>query len=95
MIPGLGSSPGEGNSNPLQCSCLENPMDREAWQAIGYGVTRRQGVKRGTRLGNYTTTILYKFQVNNVVIHNFGRLCSIYSSYKILALFSVLYHISL
>ena len=32
-IPGLGSSLGEGNSNPLQYSCLENPMDRGAWQA--------------------------------------------------------------
>ena len=31
-IPGLGRSPGEGNGNPLQCSCLENPMDRGAWQ---------------------------------------------------------------
>ena len=30
-IPGLGRSPGEGNDNPLQCSCLENPMDRGAW----------------------------------------------------------------
>jgi len=31
LIPRLGKSPGEGNGNPLQCSCLENPMDREAW----------------------------------------------------------------
>ena len=31
LIPGSGRSPGEGNGNPLQCSCLENPMDREAW----------------------------------------------------------------
>ena len=30
-IPGLGRSPGEGNGNPLQYTCLENPMDREAW----------------------------------------------------------------
>ena len=30
-IPGLGRSPGEGNDNPLQYSCLENPMDRGAW----------------------------------------------------------------
>ena len=30
-IPGLGRSPGEGNGNPLQYFCLENPMDREAW----------------------------------------------------------------
>ena len=39
-IPGLGRSPGEGNGNPLQYPCLENPMDRGAWQAIVYGVTR-------------------------------------------------------
>ena len=32
-IPGWGRSPGEGNGNPLQYSCLENPMDRGAWQA--------------------------------------------------------------
>ena len=31
LIPGSGRSPGEGNGNPLQCSCLENPMDGEAW----------------------------------------------------------------
>ena len=30
-VPGLGRSPGEGNGNPLQYSCLENPMDRRAW----------------------------------------------------------------
>ena len=39
-IPGLGRSPGEGNGNPLQDSCLENPMDRGAWQATGHGVTK-------------------------------------------------------
>ena len=33
LIPGLGRSPGEGNSNPFQYSCLENPMDKGAWQA--------------------------------------------------------------
>ena len=33
LIPGQGRSPGEGNSNPLQYSCLENPMDRGAWRA--------------------------------------------------------------
>ena len=32
-IPGWGRSPGEGRSHPLQCSCLENPLDRGAWQA--------------------------------------------------------------
>ena len=38
-IPGSGRSPGEGNGNPLQYSCLENPLDREAWWAIVCGVT--------------------------------------------------------
>ena len=36
-IPGLGRSPGEGNGNPLQYSCLENPMDRGAWRATVHG----------------------------------------------------------
>ena len=39
-IPGLGRSPGEGNSNPLQYSCLESPMDRGAWQAAVHRVAR-------------------------------------------------------
>ena len=39
-IPGSGRSPGEGNGNPLQYSCLENPMDRGAWQAIVHEITR-------------------------------------------------------
>ena len=39
-IPELERSPGEGNSNPLQCSCLENPMDRGAWRATVQGVTK-------------------------------------------------------
>ena len=39
-IPGSGRSPRKGNGNPLQCSCLENPMDRGAWQAIVHGVTK-------------------------------------------------------
>ena len=39
-IPGLGRSPGEGNGNPLQYSCLENPMDRGAWWATFHGVSR-------------------------------------------------------
>ena len=40
--PGLGRSPGEGNGNPLQCSCLENPMDRGAWRATVHEVTKSQ-----------------------------------------------------
>ena len=45
--PGSGRSPGEGHGNPLQYSCLENPMDRGAWQATVHGVARSQ-----TRLNN-------------------------------------------
>ena len=39
-VPGLGSSPGEGNAYPLQYFCLENPMERRAWQAIVHGVAK-------------------------------------------------------
>ena len=41
-IPGLGRSPGGGNGNPLQNFCLENPMDRGAWQATVHVVTKSQ-----------------------------------------------------
>ena len=41
-IPGSGKSPGERNSNPLQYSCLGNPMDRGAYKVIGHGVTKSQ-----------------------------------------------------
>ena len=42
LIPRSGRSPGEGNGYSLQYSCLENPMDRGAWQAIVHGVTKNQ-----------------------------------------------------
>ena len=42
LIPGLGWSPGGRHGNALQCSCLENPMDREALWAIVYGVAKSQ-----------------------------------------------------
>ena len=45
---------GEGNGNPLQCSCLENPRDREAWWAAVYGVT-----KSWTRLSDFTFTFYF------------------------------------
>ena len=41
-IPGLGRSPGVGNGNPLQYSCLEHPMDRGVWWAIIHRVTKSQ-----------------------------------------------------
>ena len=42
LIPGLGRSPGEGNGNPLQSSCLENPMDRGAWRATVHRAAKSQ-----------------------------------------------------
>ena len=48
-IPGSGRSPGEGNGNLLQYSCLENSMDTGVWQATVHGVTKSR-----TRLSNFT-----------------------------------------
>ena len=50
-IPGLGRSPGVGNGNPFQYSCLVNPMDRGAWKAEFHGVTKSQ-----TRLSDLACT---------------------------------------
>ena len=44
-IPGLGRSPAGGHGNPLQDSCLENPMDREAWWALIHGVAESNTTK--------------------------------------------------
>ena len=46
LIPGSGRSPGEGNSNPLQYSCLGNPMDRGAWQPTVYGVAKESDMTK-------------------------------------------------
>ena len=50
-IPGSGRSHGEGNGNPLQCSCLENPMEGGAWWATVHAVAKSR-----TRLSNFTFT---------------------------------------
>ena len=49
LIPGSGRCPGEGNGNPLQYSCLENPMDGGAWWATVHGVAKSR-----TRLSDFT-----------------------------------------
>ena len=49
LIPGLGRSPAEGNGNPLQYSCLENPMDGGTWEAAVHGVATSR-----TRLSDFT-----------------------------------------
>ena len=55
-IPGSGRSPGEGNGNPLQCSCLENPMDGKAWWATVHGVA-----KSWTRLSDLTFNFSFMY----------------------------------
>ena len=53
-IPGSGRSPEEGNENPLQYSCLENPRDRGTWRATVHGLTKSR-----TRLSTHTHTHIY------------------------------------
>ena len=48
LIPGWGRYPGEGNGNPLQYSCLGNPMDRGAWQATVHRVSPQEGKESDT-----------------------------------------------
>ena len=54
--PALGRSPEEGNGNPLQYSCLGNPMNRGAWRATVQGVTKESGMTE--RLNNKNRTVL-------------------------------------
>ena len=60
LIPGLGRSPREGKGNPLQYSCLGNPMDRGAWWATVHGVTKLR-----TRLSDFQLHLL------SCITHNF------------------------
>ena len=59
--PWVGKIPGEGNGNPLQYSCLGNPMDRGAWQATVHGVSKSQ-----TQLSMHTPML--KCQYNNFLL---------------------------
>ena len=52
LIPGLGRSSGEGNGNPLRCSCLENPTDRGAWRATVHGVTKESDITKQPNSNN-------------------------------------------
>ena len=55
-IPGSGGFPGVGNGNPLQYSCLENPMDGGAWGATVHGVAKSR-----TRLSDFTHSLTHSF----------------------------------
>ena len=67
LIPGLGRSPGGGNGNPLQYSCLGNPMDREAWWATVHGAAKSQ-----TRLKWPSTHAHFLSRVDIVLIWIYG-----------------------
>ena len=65
LIPGSGRSPGEGNSTPLQCSCLENSMDGVAWWATVHGVTKSR-----TRLSDFTFTFHFHALEKEMATHS-------------------------
>ena len=62
-IPGSGRSPREGNGNPLQYSCLENPMDGGAWWATVHGVSKSR-----TQLSNFTKRIKISISLFHMII---------------------------
>ena len=64
-IPGSGRSPGEGNGNPLQYSCLENSMDGGAWWAAVRGVTKSR-----TRLSDFTFTFHFHALEKEMTTHS-------------------------
>ena len=59
-IPGSGKSPGGGNGNPLQYSCLGNPMDRGTWRAIDQGGRKRVGYNLVTKQHRNSGTARWK-----------------------------------
>ena len=65
-IPGSGRSPGVGNGNPPQYSCLENFMDREVYQAIVHGVTKNW---TWTHTNTHSQTLHKKFGIRMSIIH--------------------------
>ena len=67
LIPGSAISPGEGNGNPFQYSCLENAMDRGAWWATVHGVAKSR-----TRLSDLTVSFLYLLhgQAGSLPLHH-------------------------
>ena len=71
LIPGSGRSPGEGKGNPLQYSCLENPMDGEAWRATVHGVSKSQ-----TQLSDFTSLHLLLSYTSSLCFPHTGQTLS-------------------
>ena len=63
LISGLGRSPGEGDGNPLQYSCLENSMDRGAWQATQSMRLQRVRHDSATNTASYLTSLSFRFLI--------------------------------
>ena len=81
-IPGSGRSPGGGHSNPLQYSCLENPMDRGAWWATVHGVAKSR-----TRLKRLDTQCLPHPSISLSHTHTYAQMKSIFLKVKSVVFF--------
>ena len=95
-IPGLGRSPGEGNGNPLQCSCLKNPMDRGVWRAIVHGRLKELNTTERLTLSFFTWKMeaaspkktqllnaeLIYFQMSVIYLTVFFLICTTYCFYS-------------
>ena len=77
LILGSGRSPGEGNGNLLQYSCLENPVDRGAWWAIVHGVIYSQ-----TRLNQLNLIIIRRVLTSSAVILDLSVLLALISFFR-------------
>ena len=64
-LPGLGRSPGEGHCNPLQYSCLENPMERGIWRAAVHEVTKESGMTEQLNKNKIYSNCHFKIKQNN------------------------------
>ena len=86
LSPGLGRSLGGGHSNPLPCSCLENPTDREAWQATVHGVPKSRTRLKQLSTHEHTITLTrYFYSVSNsCCCFFFFFLVEMFKSYLIL-----------
>ena len=69
LLPGSGRSPGEGNGNPFQYSCLNNPMDRGAWQATVHRLTKSQTRLKGLSM-HICISLLNSFNRALLMINN-------------------------